>query len=186
MRWYGRRQMGSSLGESNPGEAPAPPKGFRVPGRVLVSRLFRAIGPRVIPPFHRAVIRLTGGRTLLDSAAQPMLMLITRGARTGQLRETPLAAVPLEEGRFLVVGSNFAREQHPAWTANLIANPAAEILFRGERTPVRARLLKGAERDRRWQTAVAWFPGWTQYVTVTEREFRLFELKPLTGPPEGE
>ena len=178
LRWYGRRQMGDAPGEPDPGEAPAPPTGFRVSGRVLVSRPFRAIGPRVIPPFHRAISRLTGGRTLLDSAAQPMLMLTTRGARTGQLRETPLAAVPLEAGRYLVVGSNFALDHHPAWTANLIANPDAEIVFRGERRPVRARLLEGAERERRWQTAVAWFPGWTQYVTVTERQFRLFELEP--------
>ena len=167
---------------SGSGEPPAPAKGFRVPGRVLVSRPFRAIGPRVIPPFHRVVSRLTGGRTLLDSAAQPMLMLVTRGARTGLLRETPLAAVPLEEGRLLVVGSNFARQHHPAWTVNLIAKPEAEIVFRGERTPVRARLLEGVERERRWQTAVAWFPGWTDYVTVTNREFRLFELEPLTDP----
>ena len=164
------------------GEPSAPAKGFRVPGRVLVSRPFRAIGPRVIPQFHRAISRLTGGRTLLDSAAQPMLMLVTRGARTGQRRETPLAAVPLERGRFLVVGSNFAREHHPAWTANLIANPDAEIVFRGERIPVRARLLEGSERERRWQTAVGWFPGWTDYITVTDREFRLFELAPLTDP----
>ena len=160
-------------------EAPAPAKGFRVPGRVLVSQPFRAIGPRVIPPFHRAVNRITRGRTLLDSAAQPMLMLSARGARTGRLRETPLAAVPLEKGRFLVVGSNFARENHPAWTANLIANPDAEIVFRGERKRVRARLLEGAERARRWKTAVGWFPNWIDYLTVTDREFRLFELEPV-------
>ena len=165
-----------------PGDPPAPAKGFRVPGRVLVSRPFRAIGPRVIPPFHRAISRLTGGRTLLGSAAQPMLMLHTRGARTGQPRQTPLAAVPLEGGRLLVVGSNFAREHHPAWTANLIANPVAEIVYRGERVPVRARLLEGAERQRRWRTAVAWFPGWTDYVKVTDRQFRLFELEPASDP----
>ena len=181
--WYGRHQMGDARGESDSGEAPAPAKGFRMSGRVLVSRPFRVIGPRVIPPFHRAISRLTGGRTLFDSAAQPMLTLTTRGSRTGQRRETPLAAVPLERGRFLVVGSNFARERHPAWTANLLANPDAEILFRGRRTPVRARLLEGDERQRRWQTAVGWFPGWIQYVTVTDREFRLFELVPLADPP---
>ncbi len=167
---------------TGPGGAPVPPKGFRVSGRLLVSRPFRAIGPRIIPRFHRAVSRLTGGRTLLDSPTQPMLMLHTRGARTGQPRETPLAAVPLEAGRFLVVGSNFAREHHPAWTANLIANPDAEIVYRGERTAVRARLLEGDERERRWQTAVGWFPGWTDYVTVTDRQFRLFELEPRQSP----
>ena len=168
---------------SDPGEAPAPAKGFRGSGRVLVSRPFRVIGPRVFPPLHRAINRLTGGRTLLDSDAQPMLMLTTRGARTGRLRETPLAAVPLEGGRILLVGSNFARQHHPAWTANLMADPDAEIVFRGKRTRVRARLLEGAERERRWQTAVIWFPVWTRYVTVTDREFRLFELEPAAGTP---
>ena len=170
--------MNDRRSDPDPGQEPTPAKGFRVPGRVLVSRPFRAIGPRIIPPFHRAISRLTGGRTLLDSAAQPMLMLFTTGARTGRLRETPLAAVPLEKGRFLVVGSNFARENHPAWTANLIVNPDAEIVYRGERRPVRARLLEGDERAQRWRIAVAWFPGWTDYVTVTDREFRLFELEP--------
>ena len=163
----------------DPGEAPAPPKGFRGSGRLLVSRPFRVIGPHVFPPLHRVINRLTGGRTLLDTPAQPMLMLTTRGAKTGRLRETPLGAVPLEEGRFLLVGSNFAREHHPAWTANLIANPDAEIVFRGRRRRMRARLLEGTEREQRWQTAVTWFPVWTRYVTVTDREFRLFELDPV-------
>ncbi|MDE0495223.1 MAG: nitroreductase family deazaflavin-dependent oxidoreductase [Acidimicrobiaceae bacterium] len=171
--------MGSGTGESDPGQPPAPPKGFRGSGRLLVSRPFRVIGPHVFPPLHRAINRLTGGRTLLDTSAQPMLMLTTKGAKTGRLRETPLGAVPLEAGRLLLVGSNFAREHHPAWTANLIANPDAEIMFRGRRTRVRARLLEGAEREQRWQTAVTWFPVWTRYVTVTDREFRLFELDPV-------
>ena len=171
--------MDRSTGESDPGQPPAPPKGFRGSGRLLVSRPFRIIGPHVFPPLHRAINRLTKGRTLLDTPAQPMLMLITTGARTGRLRETPLGAVPLEGGRLLLVGSNFAREHHPACTGNLIANPDAEIVFRGKRTQVRARLLEGADRERRWQTAIVWFPVWTRYVTVTDREFRLFELEPV-------
>ena len=171
--------MGHALGDPDPSEAPAPPKGFRASGRLLTSRPFRAVGPLVFPPLHRAVNRLTRGRTLLDSAAQPMLMLATTGAKTGKLRETPLAAVPLEGGRFVLVGSNFAREHHPAWSANLIANPYAEIVFHGERTPVRARLLEGAEREQRWQTALAWFPAWARYDAITERELRIFELEPV-------
>ena len=117
--WYAaglltRRQMGDALGGPDPSEAPAPPKGFRASGRLLTSRPLRAVGPHVFPPLHRAVNRLTRGRTLLDSAAQPMLMLTTTGAKTGRRRETPLAAVPIEDGRFVLVGSNFAREHHPA------------------------------------------------------------------------
>ena len=84
-----------------------------------------------------------------------------------------------------MVGSNFARDHHPAWTANLLANPNAEIVYRGKRTPVRARLLTGAERETRWQTAVAWYPLWIQYDAVTERELRLFVLDPATNSSVG-
>ena len=174
------RQIGKALPIPDPSKAPTPPKGFRMPARVVLSRPFRTLGPLVVPRVHRVINRLTRGRTLLDSAAQPMLMLFSTGAKTGQTRETPLGAVPLEEGRFLVVGSNFAREQHPAWTTNLIANPDAEIIFRGKRAPVRARLLTGPERESRWQTAIAWYPLWTGYDAITQRELRLFELEPVT------
>ena len=176
------RQVGKALPSLDPGAAPTPPKGFQMPARVVLSRPFRSLGPHIVPRFHRVVNRLTRGRTLLDSTAQPMLMLFSTGAKTGRTRQTPLGAVPLEEGRFLVVGSNFAREDHPAWTANLLANPDAEIVFRGKRTPVRARLLEGAERESRWQTAVAWYPLWIQYDAVTERELRLFEIEPFPDP----
>ena len=175
------RQIGKALPSPDPSKAPMPPKGFRMPASVVLSRPFRTLGPHIVPRVHRAINRLTRGRTLLDSAAQPMLMLMTTGAKTGQVRETPLGAVPLEEGRFLVVGSNFARGHHPAWTANLLANPDAEIVYRGQRTPMQARLLSGAERESRWQTAVAWYPLWTQYDAITERELRLFELAPATS-----
>ena len=176
------KQAGDAATPRPTSTAPAPAKGYRVPGSVLVSKPFRAIGPKIIPPFHRGIARLTGGRTLLDSDAQPMMILTTTGAKSGQPRETPLAAVPIEGGGFLVVGSNFAREHHPAWTANLIANPEAEVLFRGTRTPVRAHLLTGEDRDRRWSHALGWFPGWADYDAVTEREIRLFELRPVTSP----
>lgn len=176
------KQAGDAAAPPAPGAAPPPAKGYRVPGSVLVSKPFRAIGPKVIPPFHRAVARLTGGRTLLDSDAQPMMILTTTGAKSGQARETPLAAVPIEDGGFLVVGSNFAREHHPAWTANLLANPEAEVLFRGERQTVTAHLLTGDDRAHRWEHALGWFPGWADYDDVTEREIRLFELRPATTP----
>ena len=142
----------SEWGVRNPG--PGEPRGvqrlraFKVPGAVLASRPFRWLGPKVFPRFHRVVLRATGGRTMLDSTAHPMLMLATTGAKSGQRRETPLATVPLERGTYLVVGSNFARERHPAWTANLLAHPDASVTFRGRTFEVAARLLTG-EGERR-------------------------------------
>lgn len=167
---------------SNP--APGMPRGLRwirsvkVPGSVLASRPFRWLGPRVFPRLHRAVLRASGGRTMLDTRAQPMLMLATTGAKSGQRRETPLATVPLAGGTYLVVGTNFARERHPAWTGNLLADPHAWVTFRGRSFPVGARLLTGDERAARWQQALEWYPGWSDYLEVTDREFRVFELTP--------
>jgi len=149
-----------------------------VPGRVLASRPFRAIAPRVLPAGHRFVLRLSRGRTLLDSEAQPMLMLRSTGAKSGQQRESPMATVPLDDGRFLVVGSNFAREPHPSWTYNLLAHPEATIVFRGATINVTSRLLVGEERAERWPELLEWYPGWADYTQITDREFRIFELVP--------
>ena len=113
---------------------------------------------------------------MLDYRAQPMLLLESIGAKTGQRRETPLATVPLDDGTFLVVGSNFAQTTHPAWTANLLANPEVRVTFHGRTTPMTARLLEGTERERRWNEALRWYPGWRRYDEVTDRRFRLFEL----------
>ena len=149
--------------------------------RLLTSGPFRRIGPHVFPPFHRLVVRVSGGRTLLDTRSQPILMLTTTGARSGQRRDTPLAAVPLPDGSFYVVGSNFARESHPAWTANLLHEPAAQVLFRGTQADVNAVLVDGDAREDAWTEVVRWFPSWVSYTTVTTREFRIFHLVPTDG-----
>lgn len=156
-------------------------KGVKVPGRVLASRPFRWAAPKVLPRVHRVLHRLSGGRWMFDSQAQPMCMLHTIGARSGQPRETPLAAVPVEDDKLLVVGSNFASDRHPAWTANLLAHPDATVTFRGRTFPVSSRLLDGDERRGRWDLLLEWYPNWDDYTEVTDREFRVFELTPVTA-----
>jgi deazaflavin-dependent oxidoreductase (nitroreductase family) len=170
--------MVSSRQAGRPVEAGGPPRGLRLPGWAMASRPLRWLGPRVFPPAHRLVLRATRGRTMLDSRAQPMLLLTTTGAKSGLPRETPLATVPRSGGTHLVVGSNFAQASHPAWTSNLLANPEATIRFHGITQPVTARLLVGHERESCWREALRWYPGWDRYRDATEREFRLFELVP--------
>lgn len=181
--WYetgllSARQVGAVAGDRDTHAGAA---GFKIPARVLASKPFRAVAPRVLPPMHRLVHRVSGGRTLLDSDSQPMGLLVTTGARSGEPRETPLAVVPDGPDRFLVVGSNFARESHPQWTANLFVHPRATLTFRGVTSPVEARLLAGDERARRWQDLLVVFPNWDDYTRVTAREFRVFELTRVFG-----
>ena len=142
--------------------------------KIVTKDWFRAIAPKVIPGMHKAMNRLTRGKFVPGAG----LVLYTTGAKSGQRRETPLEAVPGHDGTWVVVGSNFARERHPAWTGNLIANPNCEILVRGTTMPARAELLEGDARDEGWQQALDHFGGWQAYTEITDRAFRIFRITP--------
>jgi deazaflavin-dependent oxidoreductase (nitroreductase family) len=93
----------------------------------------------------------------------------------------PLLFTQVDDG-FVVVGSNAGREQHPAWTGNLLAHPEASIQVRGRVQTVRARLIDGAERERLWQSATTLWPAYDSYADRTAREIRLFLLEPQAVP----
>lgn len=146
--------------------------------RVAAAPWFAKVGPRLVPPLDRALHRLSGGRFLLGQSLVPSLLLTTTGALSGEPRQAPLACMPLEEGGWIVVGSNFGREKHPAWTGNLLKNPAAEVSFRGRRVPVTARLLEGEERTEIWPRLLKVWPVYDRYVQRVDRELRVFRLTP--------
>lgn len=146
--------------------------------RVAGSRAFAPLAKHVVPPLDRALHRLTGGRFLLATLLAPGLVLTTTGARSGQPRRTPLVTLPEDDGSFLVVGSNFGQPRHPAWTANLLANPEATVTCRGRSTRVRAELLEGTERAEVWPRLLQVWPVYDRYVELSGRELRVFRLVP--------
>jgi deazaflavin-dependent oxidoreductase (nitroreductase family) len=150
-------------------------------GRVVVrmagSKSFMRVGPKVVPHVDRLLHRLTGGRALSSSGMLPSLMLVTTGAKTGQRRTTPLAT-KVDGDSFYVVGSNFGRETHPAWTANLIAHPDVEVSFRGRARPVRATLLDADAKAAVWPTLVEFWPNYDVYTDRSGRDLRVFRLDP--------
>jgi deazaflavin-dependent oxidoreductase (nitroreductase family) len=151
--------------------------GLRVIQKVSSTPGFAKVAPHVIPALDRAVHRLTRGKVLLSARLLPGVILTSTGARTGQARRTPLACMPEEGGTsWILVGSNFGRPGHPAWTANLLAHPDAVISWKGRDIPVTARLLKGEERAAVWKTALAFWPPYATYQARVEREIRLFRL----------
>ncbi|WP_432137398.1 MULTISPECIES: nitroreductase family deazaflavin-dependent oxidoreductase [unclassified Streptomyces] len=149
--------------------------GVRLVQKVSATRAFARIGPHVFPPLDRAVHRLTRGKVLLSAQMLPGVVLTSTGARSGQARRTPLACMPDDSG-WILVGSNFGRPGHPAWTHNLLAHPDAEISWKGADVPVTARLLKGEEREAAWKAVLAFWPPYAAYQERVEREIRLFRL----------
>ncbi|MGW1713106.1 nitroreductase family deazaflavin-dependent oxidoreductase [Streptomyces sp. NPDC002156] len=146
--------------------------------RVSSAPAFARIAPHVVPALDRAVHRLTRGKVLLSAQLLPGVVLTVRGAKSGQLRRTPLACMPEGGGgdSWLLIGSNFGRTGHPAWTANLLAHPDAEVSWKGEDIPVRAQLLAGEERAAAWKALLAFWPPYATYQARVEREIRIFRI----------
>jgi deazaflavin-dependent oxidoreductase (nitroreductase family) len=156
--------------------------GVRVVQKVSSTRGFAKVAPHVIPALDRAVHRLTRGRVLLSAQMLPGVILTATGARSGQVRRTPLACMPEEKGRtWILIGSNFGRTGHPAWTANLLAHPDAEINWRGTDIPVTARLLEGEERAEVWKKLLLFWPPYATYQERVEREIRVFRIVGNSG-----
>lgn len=137
----------------------------------------------LITPFDRFLFRVSGGRLKLSAPMIPSLTLFTTGAKTGLRRETPLMCFPRDDGGWYIAGSNFGLPQHPAWTANLIANPFAEVHYRRETVPVRATLLDPQQADDVWPVLERQWPRYRDYEKTARRDIRIFALDRRQAAP---
>ena len=139
------------------------------------SPLRRVVGP-LVTPIDRLLFRLSRGCLKLSAPMIPSLMLFTIGAKSGVTRETPLMCFPQPDGSWLIAGSNFGYENHPAWSYNLLANPRARIHFRNELIPVTAALLSPDETEAVWPILDEQWPGYRDYELTAKRGIRVFRL----------
>ncbi len=145
-----------------------------------MSALQRGMGTAVIramSTLHTAVYRVSGGRfgaRFLDG--QPLLLLFTRGRKTGKRRTHPL--IFLEDGeRLVIVASKGGYPKHPDWYGNLVANPDVEVQIGPRREARRARTALGDERSALWPRLVALYAPYADYQTITEREIPVVVLE---------
>jgi deazaflavin-dependent oxidoreductase (nitroreductase family) len=140
------------------------------------TRFFSLIG-RAYVPFDRWLGRVSRGRLVaLGQRDLPSMLITTIGRTTGQPRTNPLLYAPDGDG-FVVIGSNWGKAQHPAWSANLLANPQATVVVRGEKFAVQARLVEGAERERLRGLLLKVWPGYAAYERRAQgRALRIFRL----------
>jgi len=113
------------------------------------------------------------GTTLLDTGL-PVIVVTSRGKRTGKLRKTPLMRVE-HDGEYALVASKGGAPEHPLWYYNLQANPEAVVIQDGPTVfDARVRELAGDERAEWWQRAVAAFPPYAEYERKTRRQIPVF------------
>lgn len=148
--------------------------------RSLVAALMRSPARHVLRPvilgIDRVLWKLSGGRLKLSALMIPSLVLVTVGAKTGLTRETALMCFPQDDGSWIIAGSNFGREEHPGWSANLLAHPQAHAHYRNELVAVTARLLSQDEADELWPMLEHQWPRYRDYEKTAKRSIRVFSL----------
>jgi deazaflavin-dependent oxidoreductase (nitroreductase family) len=133
---------------------------------------------KALVSFHKWLYRSSGGRLLSKTAGLSILLLTTRGRRTGRPRTTPLVFMRFEDEP-LVLASNWGQEVPPVWYLNLQATPEAEVQIRAQRWRVRAEVLSGELRARAAPAAAAYNPHWKDYLAHTRREIPLVHLRKI-------
>ncbi|MBB5119437.1 nitroreductase [Streptomyces eurocidicus] len=118
----------------------------------------------------------SGGTEGTTMRGLPVVILTTRGARSGKIRKTPLMRVE-HDGAYAVVASQGGAPKHPVWYHNLVADPRAELQDGPVRQDMTARELAGEEKALWWRRAVAAFPDYADYQAKTEREIPVFVLE---------
>ncbi|MEU6089381.1 nitroreductase family deazaflavin-dependent oxidoreductase [Streptomyces sp. NPDC047085] len=119
----------------------------------------------------------TKGTTLRDTGL-PVIVLTTRGARSGKIRKTPLMRVE-HDGRYAAVASLGGAPKHPVWYFNVTSDPHVELQDGPVKRDMRAREVTGREKAEWWERAVAAYPPYAEYQEKTSREIPVFVLEPL-------
>ncbi len=126
---------------------------------------------------HRFLYRVSGGRIGGRVIGMPVLMLTTKGRKTGEPRSSILTYVP--KGDACVVYASYAGEPtHPAWWLNLVADPRATVQRGQEIVPVIAREAEGEERAALWAEVLRVAPDYAEYEKRTTRRIPVVVLEP--------
>jgi deazaflavin-dependent oxidoreductase (nitroreductase family) len=120
----------------------------------------------------------SGGTEGTTLRGLPVIILTTRGAKSGKLRKTPLMRVE-HDGRYAAVASMGGAPKNPVWYFNLLADPHVELQDGPEKWDMLAREAAGEEKREWWERAVAAFPNYADYQAGTEREIPLFVLEAI-------
>ncbi len=125
---------------------------------------------KIIDEFHA-----NAGVVGAPFAGMKMILITTKGAKTGQVTTTPL--VYSKDGeRLVIIASMGGAPKSPAWYHNLVANPEIEVEVGTEKFTVVASEAKGAERDSLFAKQAAVMPAFADYEKKTTRKIPLMLL----------
>lgn len=117
----------------------------------------------------------SGGEEAGDLKGMPVVVLTTKGAKSGKLRKQALMRVE-HDGHYAVVASLGGAPKHPVWYFNIKAEPLVELQDGAVRKDYVAREVTGEEKAVWWERSVAAYPDYADYQAKTDREIPVFVL----------
>lgn len=106
----------------------------------------------------------------------PVVILTTRGRRTGNLRKSPLMRVE-HDASYAVIASKGGAPTHPDWYLNLVDEPRVMLQDGPEPMDMTARVATGDERETWWGRATDVWPDYDEYQTKTDRQIPVVILE---------
>jgi deazaflavin-dependent oxidoreductase (nitroreductase family) len=130
--------------------------------------------------FNRGLIsdlRAHGGKaTSGPFMGRDVLILTTKGAKSGEVRENPL--VYTRDGdHYVIVASKGGAPTHPSWFHNLVAHPTVTVEVRGEKFKARAHVPEGEEYERLYTHHAEINPNFYEYRQKTSRQIPVVVLE---------
>jgi F420H(2)-dependent quinone reductase len=128
--------------------------------RLAVTRLGVWTIKRFVSPLQRWIYRGSGGRIFSTiGPGRNVLLLTTKGRRTGRDRTTPVFY--LRDGESIVIcNANPGFERTNPWVVNLRADPVVQLQIEGDTGLYQAREATTAEVERFWPRFVAFWPAY--------------------------
>ena len=124
-------------------------------------------------------LRTNGGKASSGPfVARDVLILTTKGAKSGEMRENPLA-FSRDNGNYIVIASKGGAPTHPSWYHNLVANPTVTVEVVGQSLSATARVAEGNEHDRLYGQMGAMSPAFHEYQKKTSRKIPVVILEPV-------
>ena len=121
-------------------------------------------------------LRSHGGQvTTGPMAGRPLMILTTKGAKTGEDR-VAVVTYTRDGDRYVIAASKSGAPTNPDWFHNLQANPEVGVEAGGESFTAHATVASGDERDRLWEQHADERPEFREYPKITDRVIPMIVL----------
>jgi F420H(2)-dependent quinone reductase len=129
--------------------------------------------------FNKFLLTISNGSLGSKLGKQNILILHTIGRKSGEDRGIPIAYFA-QEKRYLIVASNWGKDNQASWYLNLQKDPHARLDVKGKTIAVTAREAQGEEYESLWKFVTTRHPPYLDYQKQTSRHIPIMVFDPIS------